>query len=139
MQKKIPKPQFSGYGLPRGKQNLRHKRGRLTPEPGRRSASLFAGNCGPRVVCRLGASSNQLLNTFHSENARGSRGGREYTFKMAARWGVCEETLTACNMDIFQMDTLDEVKNLLSTHSLVFHFNCYKLCERFAKHEEAGV
>ncbi|KAG7236375.1 hypothetical protein INR49_001072 [Caranx melampygus] len=42
---------------------------------------------------------------------QGSR-GREYTRKMAARWGAGEETLTACNMEFFPMDTLDETKGL---------------------------
>ncbi|XP_020498564.2 peroxisome proliferator-activated receptor gamma coactivator-related protein 1 [Labrus bergylta] len=31
---------------------------------------------------------------------------------MAARWGAGEETLTACNMDFFPMDTLDETDGL---------------------------
>ncbi|KAM6997071.1 uncharacterized protein pprc1 [Tautogolabrus adspersus] len=31
---------------------------------------------------------------------------------MAARWGAGEETLTACNMDFFPMDTLDETAGL---------------------------
>lgn len=29
---------------------------------------------------------------------------------MAARWGAAEDTLTACNMDLFQLDKLDGVK-----------------------------
>ncbi|XP_070696695.1 peroxisome proliferator-activated receptor gamma coactivator-related protein 1 [Pempheris klunzingeri] len=37
---------------------------------------------------------------------------------MAARWGAGEETLTACNMDIFPMDTLDESAVLNSGETL---------------------
>ncbi|XP_026212092.1 peroxisome proliferator-activated receptor gamma coactivator-related protein 1 [Anabas testudineus] len=37
---------------------------------------------------------------------------------MAARWGVGEETLTACNMDFFPMDTLDESSGLSSEETL---------------------
>ncbi|XP_044069078.1 peroxisome proliferator-activated receptor gamma coactivator-related protein 1 [Siniperca chuatsi] len=44
--------------------------------------------------------------------------GREYTCKMAARWGAGEETLTACNMDFFSMDTLDETAVLSSGETL---------------------
>lgn len=29
---------------------------------------------------------------------------------MAARWGAGEDTLTACSMDFFQLETLDGVK-----------------------------
>lgn len=58
---------------------------------------------------------------------------------MAARWRVGEETLTACNMDFFAMDTLDEVNNLFSTHPPIPYFNCKKFREGFVKHEGAGV
>ncbi|XP_036978843.1 peroxisome proliferator-activated receptor gamma coactivator-related protein 1 [Acanthopagrus latus] len=37
---------------------------------------------------------------------------------MAARWGAGEETLTACNMDFFPMDTLDETTVLSSEETL---------------------
>ncbi|XP_039994416.1 peroxisome proliferator-activated receptor gamma coactivator-related protein 1 [Xiphias gladius] len=37
---------------------------------------------------------------------------------MAARWGAGEETLTACNMDFFPMDTLDETVGLSSGETL---------------------
>ncbi|GAA6213806.1 peroxisome proliferator-activated receptor gamma coactivator-related protein 1 [Lates japonicus] len=37
---------------------------------------------------------------------------------MAARWGAGEETLTACNMEFFPMDTLDETAGLSSGETL---------------------
>lgn len=37
---------------------------------------------------------------------------------MAARWGAGEETLTACNMEFFPMDTLDETDGLSSAETL---------------------
>ncbi|XP_068578985.1 peroxisome proliferator-activated receptor gamma coactivator-related protein 1 [Cebidichthys violaceus] len=37
---------------------------------------------------------------------------------MAARWGAGEETLTACNMEFFPMDTLDETDVLSSAETL---------------------
>ncbi|CAN9499830.1 unnamed protein product [Ophioblennius macclurei] len=37
---------------------------------------------------------------------------------MAARWGAGEETLTACNMDFFHMDTLDETAGHSSDNTL---------------------
>ncbi|CAJ1067605.1 peroxisome proliferator-activated receptor gamma coactivator-related protein 1 [Xyrichtys novacula] len=37
---------------------------------------------------------------------------------MAARWGAGEETLTACNMDFFPMDTLNETAGLTSGETL---------------------
>ncbi|KAM6915839.1 peroxisome proliferator-activated receptor gamma coactivator-related protein 1 [Xenentodon cancila] len=37
---------------------------------------------------------------------------------MAARWGAGEETLAACNMDFFPMETLDEAPGLSSGESL---------------------
>ncbi|KAK5853988.1 hypothetical protein PBY51_015095 [Eleginops maclovinus] len=37
---------------------------------------------------------------------------------MAARWGAGEETLTACNMDMFPMDTLDENDGLSPAETL---------------------
>ncbi|XP_022617766.1 peroxisome proliferator-activated receptor gamma coactivator-related protein 1 [Seriola dumerili] len=37
---------------------------------------------------------------------------------MAARWGAGEETLTACNMEFFPMDTLDETAVLSSGETL---------------------
>ncbi|XP_054456821.1 peroxisome proliferator-activated receptor gamma coactivator-related protein 1 [Anoplopoma fimbria] len=37
---------------------------------------------------------------------------------MAARWGAGEETLTACNMDFFSMDTLDETDGLSPAETL---------------------
>lgn len=40
---------------------------------------------------------------------------------MAARWGAGEETLTACNMDFFPMDTLDEVRNTSVLYPLAFN------------------
>ncbi|XP_034537885.1 peroxisome proliferator-activated receptor gamma coactivator-related protein 1 [Notolabrus celidotus] len=52
--------------------------------------------------------------TPHSE----TRQGREYTSKMAARWGAGEETLTACNMDFFTMDSLDETAVLSDGETL---------------------
>lgn len=43
LRQKIPKQHVTGCDQPREKQNPPHKRGRLTPEPGRRSASLLPG------------------------------------------------------------------------------------------------
>lgn len=40
LQLRIPKQHITGRGQPRGKQNLRNKRGGLTPEPGRHPASF---------------------------------------------------------------------------------------------------
>ncbi|XP_047459694.1 peroxisome proliferator-activated receptor gamma coactivator-related protein 1 [Mugil cephalus] len=37
---------------------------------------------------------------------------------MAARWGAGEETLTACNMEFFPLDTLDETAELSSGEAL---------------------
>ncbi|XP_042358166.1 peroxisome proliferator-activated receptor gamma coactivator-related protein 1 [Plectropomus leopardus] len=37
---------------------------------------------------------------------------------MAARWGAGEDTLTACNMDFFPIDTLDEADGLTSAETL---------------------
>uniref|UniRef100_UPI0037E974FE peroxisome proliferator-activated receptor gamma coactivator-related protein 1 n=1 Tax=Semicossyphus pulcher TaxID=241346 RepID=UPI0037E974FE len=37
---------------------------------------------------------------------------------MAARWGAGEETLTACNMEFFPLDTLDETAGLSSGETL---------------------
>ncbi|XP_038152336.1 peroxisome proliferator-activated receptor gamma coactivator-related protein 1 [Cyprinodon tularosa] len=37
---------------------------------------------------------------------------------MAARWGAAEETLTACNMDIFPLETLGEAAGIGSSESL---------------------
>ncbi|KAJ4948713.1 hypothetical protein JOQ06_020238 [Pogonophryne albipinna] len=45
-------------------------------------------------------------------------GSRECTSKMAARWGAGEDTLTACNMDMFHMDTLDETDGLSPAETL---------------------
>ncbi|XP_059214879.1 peroxisome proliferator-activated receptor gamma coactivator-related protein 1 [Centropristis striata] len=43
---------------------------------------------------------------------------------MAARWGAGEETLTACNMEFFPMDTLDETDGLSSTETMEALQNC---------------
>ncbi|XP_028279939.1 peroxisome proliferator-activated receptor gamma coactivator-related protein 1 [Parambassis ranga] len=43
---------------------------------------------------------------------------------MAARWGAGEETLTACNIDFFPMDTLDETAILSSGETLEALQNC---------------
>lgn len=64
---------------------------------------IFAGNVRPRVFCRLARPTNQRPS--HSE-ASPELG----VHKMAARWGAAEETLTACNMDLFPLDKLDGVK-----------------------------
>lgn len=124
LQQRIPKQHITGYSQPRGKQNLRKKRGGLTPEPGRHSASFLPGMMDhvsfagwePRPI------SYSLLFIPKVDGAAAEGGG--YTFKMAARWRVGEETLTACSMDFFAMDTLDEVNNLFSTHPPVPYFNC---------------
>ncbi|XP_026165627.1 peroxisome proliferator-activated receptor gamma coactivator-related protein 1 isoform X2 [Mastacembelus armatus] len=51
---------------------------------------------------------------FHSETSR----SRECICKMAARWGAGEETLTACSIDFFSMDRLDETAVLSSGETL---------------------
>ncbi|XP_071336781.1 peroxisome proliferator-activated receptor gamma coactivator-related protein 1 isoform X2 [Trachinotus anak] len=43
---------------------------------------------------------------------------------MAARWGAGEETLTACNMEFFPMETLDETPVLSSGETLEALQNC---------------
>ncbi|XP_028983435.1 peroxisome proliferator-activated receptor gamma coactivator-related protein 1 [Betta splendens] len=43
---------------------------------------------------------------------------------MAARWRVGEETLTACNMDLFPLDTLDEASALNSVETLEVLQSC---------------
>ncbi|XP_011601667.2 peroxisome proliferator-activated receptor gamma coactivator-related protein 1 [Takifugu rubripes] len=43
---------------------------------------------------------------------------------MAARWGAGEETLTACNMDLFQLDKLDGTSTLSSEETLEALQNC---------------
>ncbi|CAB1429160.1 unnamed protein product [Pleuronectes platessa] len=45
-------------------------------------------------------------------------GAEEYTGKMAARWGAGEETLTACNVEFFSMDILDETAGLCSEETM---------------------
>ncbi|XP_074531234.1 uncharacterized protein pprc1 [Halichoeres trimaculatus] len=47
-----------------------------------------------------------------------TRQGGEHSGKMAARWGAGEETLTACNMEFFPIDTLDEAAVLSSGETL---------------------
>ncbi|XP_031594868.1 peroxisome proliferator-activated receptor gamma coactivator-related protein 1 [Oreochromis aureus] len=46
---------------------------------------------------------------------------------MAARWGTGEETLTACNMDFFPLDTLDETDELSSRETLEALQSCLDL------------
>ncbi|KAG7512590.1 peroxisome proliferator-activated receptor gamma coactivator-related protein 1 [Solea senegalensis] len=43
---------------------------------------------------------------------------------MAARWGTGEETLTACNMEFFPLDTLNETSGLSSEETLEVLQNC---------------
>ncbi|KAM7408762.1 hypothetical protein PAMA_002473 [Pampus argenteus] len=47
---------------------------------------------------------------------------------MAVRWGAGEETLTACNMDFFPMDTLDEAAVLSSGETLEALQSCLDPC-----------
>lgn len=53
---------------------LQLKRGRVTPDLLASLCVTFAGNAVPRVPCRLAASSNQQLITFHSETHRRREG-----------------------------------------------------------------
>lgn len=77
----------------------------IEPPPRGPLCVIFAGNVRPRVFCRHASPTNQRLRSSHSE-ASPELG----VHKMAARWGAGEETLTACNMDLFQLDKLDGVK-----------------------------
>nr|XP_019947471.1 PREDICTED: peroxisome proliferator-activated receptor gamma coactivator-related protein 1 [Paralichthys olivaceus] len=47
---------------------------------------------------------------------------------MAARWGAGEETLTACNVEFFSMDTLDETPGLSSGETLEALQSCLDPC-----------
>lgn len=46
----------------------------------------------------------------HKKNKKKSPQRARVVAKMAARWGAGEAMLTACNMDFFSTNTLDEVK-----------------------------
>lgn len=57
---------------------------------------------------------------------------------MAARWGAGEETLTACNMDFFPMDTLDEVYNLFRIPPSFTYCTGSLFCVRLVTQDGAG-
>ncbi|XP_022061572.2 peroxisome proliferator-activated receptor gamma coactivator-related protein 1 [Acanthochromis polyacanthus] len=97
----------------RGRWNYKKKT--VTTQPLTRGVTLrhFAGNDGPRVSCRRAS----LL--FIPTRVR-----QGVDRKMAARWGAGEETLTACNMEFFPIDTLDESAELSPKESLEVLQSC---------------